>query len=207
MKRILSVLLFISMLALAACGGSSDNEPTTDTTDSNSSDTTAETSPEEVDTTVTEAAETEDEEAAEESTETEEVNVEEAAEEVVEETAEEGQIGFGDLPMSGIDPDTGFEINPTSVRAGDTYIVRGIIISMNLTPITSPEFLIESPDKIKFRIRSQSLNDTYFMDGTQWKPFEFKLGVGAQATVTLDASARLSDVAVSDDLTLVMLNE
>ncbi|MCP5099383.1 MAG: hypothetical protein GY943_27835 [Chloroflexi bacterium] len=78
---------------------------------------------------------------------------------------------------------------------------------MNLTPVTSPEFLIETPDGNKFRIRTQPLEDTFFIDDTQWQPYEYQLGVGAQATVTLDASASLSDVAISEDLTLIMVDE
>ena len=213
MKKTLIIILTVTLLLLVACGGSAEEKP--EATPSNNDITSSETEEveevEEIEETAVEEAaeeleeEMEEETTAEETEAEEESEPEESAEEPTEEVEEEAvPTGFGDLPMSGIDPDTGLEINPEAVNPGDTFIVRGTIISMNLTPITSPEFLIQAPNERKYRIRTQTLDDTYFMDGSQWKPFEYQIGVGGQATVTLDASASPSDVPISDDLVLVI---
>ena len=211
MKKMLIVILTISLLLLVACGGSTEEEPAAapSSNETTSNDPAPAPEPEEEieeteETAVEEAAaepEEEMEEEMEEEAAAEETEAEESAEEVEEEAA---PTEFGDLPMSGTDPDTGLEINPEDVNPGDTFIVRGTIISMNLTPITSPEFLIQAPSERKYRIRTQTLDDTYFMDGSQWKPFEYQIGVGGQATVTLDVTAGPSDVPTADDLVLVM---
>lgn len=204
------VILFsiFTFIFLAACGGSATEEPVVEAepveTEVVEEDVVEEEPTEEA--TAVPEEETEAEEAVEEEPEAEEAMEEEAMEEeateepVEEETAE----GFGDIPMSGVDADTGLEINPESYGPGDTFIVRGTIISMNLTPVTSPEFLIESPDGARYRINSQPIDETFFTDGTQWQAFEYRQGVGAMATVVFDSSLSLSDVPSSDDLVLVM---
>jgi hypothetical protein len=151
--------------------------------------------------------ETEESEPAEEAEPMEEeAEGEPASEEPAEETAEESPSSdspFGDRPMSGTDPETGLPVNPETVRPGDTFIVRGEIISMNLTPTTSPEFLIQSPEGLNFRLRSQDLADTYFEDGDQLQAFQYQNGLLAQATATLAADASPSDIPVSADLVLI----
>ncbi len=215
MKKLFIITILLSLLILTACGGDTEDEtavePSNNETTSSESTEEEETVAEEEVAEAEEATEEEEVVEEEEAAEEEEVVEEEEAteeEEVVEEeeTSEEEAVpgGFGDLPMSGTDPETGLEINPENVNPGDTFIVRGTIISMNLTPITSPEFLIQEPNGRKYRIRTQSLDDTYFLDGSQWKPFEYQLGVGGQATVAFDAAASLSDVPVSDDLVLIL---
>jgi hypothetical protein len=129
-----------------------------------------------------------------------------ASEESSEETAAESAASdspFGDRPITGTDPDTGLPVNPESIRPGDTFIVRGEIISMNLTPTTSPEFLIQSPDGLKFRLRSQDLAETFFEDGDQLQAFQYQNGLLAQATATLAADASPSDIPTSTDLVLI----
>jgi hypothetical protein len=125
--------------------------------------------------------------------------------EELEETAVEAAPAapFGDRPMTGTDPDTGLPVNPDSVNPGDTFIVRGEIISMNLTPTTSPEFLILAPDGLKFRLRTQDLADTYYEDGEQLLAYQYQLGLLGQATATLAADAGSSDIPTSQDLVLV----
>ena len=77
--------------------------------------------------------------------------------------------------MTGVDPDTGLNVNPEMRSIQVTrFIIRGEIISMNLTPTTSPEFLIQSPDGLRFRIQSQDLADTYYDDGDQLQPFQYQ---------------------------------
>jgi len=203
------LLWIITLIFLVACGGGGDTEPDTPASDNNtSSSTTTET----VETTEDSVA-TDSEEMAEEPTEesvstTDEAEpVEEpASEESTEETAVEPAASgspFGDRPMTGTDPETGLSVNPESVNPGDTFIVRGEIISMNLTPTTSPEFLIQSPDGLKFRLRSQDLADTYYEDGDQLKPFQYQNGLLAQATASLAADASPSDIPTSTDLVLI----
>lgn len=218
MNRKAVLLWIIAVLLLAACGGGDEPEPAAPAADNDTStSTTTETedqSVEEESTTedVEEAAEEEmDEEAAGESDESMDENAsEEAAEEAAEEVAEEEPVEeaapaspFGDRAMTGTDSDTGLVVNPESVNPGDTFIVRGEIISMNLTPTTSPEFLIQTVDGLKFRIRSQDLVDTYFEDGDQLQAFQYQLGLLAQATATLAADAGPSDIPTSTDLVLV----
>lgn len=210
-----AVLLWIvAFIFLVACGGGGDTEPDPPASDNDtSSSTTTETTE-----TVEEDGEPADsEEMAEEPTEEseptdeaesmeEEMDEEPATEEPAEETDEEPAASdspFGDRPMSGTDPDTGLPVNPESVNPGDTFIVRGEIISMNLTPTTSPEFLIQSPDGINYRLRSQDLADTYYEDGDQLQAFQYQNGLLAQATATLAADASPSDIPTSTDLVLV----
>ena len=106
-------------------------------------------------------------------------------------------------PASGIDPETGLPINPEEVNPGDRFIIIGTITSMNLTPTTSPEFVIQSPAGKRYRIRSQDLAETYFEDGAQLRLFEYQLGLKAMATAELAADAGPSDLAITTDLTLL----
>lgn len=203
------LLWIISFILLTACGGGSETEPDTTTDDNTGSATTTETTDQEDST----SADSEEMEEAEESDEESEAMDEEeaveaetddgsASNESTEETTASASP-FGDRPMTGTDPETGLAVNPETVRPGDTFIVRGEIISMNLTPTTAPEFLIQSPDGLKFRLRSQDLADTYFEDGDQLQAFEYRNGLLAQATATLAADASPSDIPTSDDLTLI----
>ncbi len=192
----------IALLLLAACGGG-NAEPAAPTASNNTS---SSPTTEVVDNAEAEEAVAPVEEAtAEESAEAVEDAPEEASEEAASEVVVEAAPAspFGDRPMSGIDPETGLVINPDSVNPGDTFIVRGEIISMNLTPITAPEFLILSPDGFRFRLRSQSLNDTFYEDGDQLQPFQYRNGMLAQATATLAANATRSDIPTSTDLVLI----
>lgn len=192
----------IALILLMACGGGDAEPAAPAANDESSSPPAAEV---EGNAEAEEAVASVEEAPAEESVEAvEDASEEAASEEVMEEVVEEAPASpFGDRPMSGTDPETGLLINPDSVRPGDTFIVRGEIISMNLTPITAPEFLILSPDGLRFRLRSQSLNDTFYEDGEQLQPFQYRNGMLAQATATLAANATSSDIATSTDLVLV----
>lgn len=208
------LLWIIAFIFLVACGGGGDTEPDTPASDN---DTSSSTTTETTETVEEDSASADSEEMAEEPTEEsepteeaesmeEEMDEEPATEEPAEETAEEPAASdspFGDRPMSGTDPETGLPVNPESVSPGETFIVRGEIISMNLTPTTSPEFLIQSPEGFNFRLRSQDLADTYFEDGDQLQAFQYQNGLLAQATATLAADASPSDIPISTDLVLV----
>lgn len=204
------LLWIIAFIFLVACGGGGETEPdapasdndtssstTTETTDSEEEDSNAVDSEEIVEEPTEESEPTDEAEPMEEET-----DEEPASEEPAEEPAA-SDSPFGDRPLTGTDPETGLPVNPEAVNPGDTFIVRGEIISMNLTPTTSPEFLIQSPDGLKFRLRSQDLADTYFEDGDQLQAFQYQNGLLAQATATLAADASPSDIPVSMDLVLV----
>ncbi len=209
------------ILLLAACGGSSADESSEPAAEQQQEEIVEEVQEEVVEEPTEEVVEEvmEEEEMEEESDEAMEAedseemteeSSEEMAEEAEEEMAEEEMaeeetaVGFGDIAMSGIDSDSGLEINPASYGPGDTFIVRGTVISMNLTPITSPEFLIESPEGVRYRVKTQPLDETFFIDGTQWQPFEYRQGVGAMVTIEFDPSLTTSDIPSGSDLTLVM---
>lgn len=206
MQKKAVLIWIIALLLLAACGGGSEPEapaPTAESDTSSSSTTESVENVTEEDTPV--PAEGEEMEA-EPTTAGDEVMEEEPADNAEEETAVEEAAPaspFGDRPLSGTDPESGLIINPDSVNPGDTFIVRGEIISMNLTPTTSPEFLILSPDGLKFRLRTQDLADTFFEDGEQLQAFQYQLGLLAQATATLPADAGPSDIPTSTDFVLV----
>lgn len=123
-----------------------------------------------------------------------------------EETAD-GDAGSGETvagrPASGADPETGMQINPPELIQGEEFIVRGEIISLNLTPQTTPEFLVEAPNGQKFRIRSQELSAVTYEDGTTVAPHEFRQGMLAEATVYQDPSADLTTLVESEDFRLL----
>ncbi len=133
-----------------------------------------------------------------------------ATEEPMEEVAAEADAASAEvdatdgMQMSGVDPDTGLEINPVQIAPGIDYIIRGRLISFNLTPQDSPEFLIETPDGARFRIKSQPAPDIYFDDGTQLLPHEYRRGILAQATAQLEESARATSVMLSPNFTLLV---
>ena len=203
------VFWIIALFLLASCGGGGTTETEAPATTNNSSSSTtsetAETTDEApaADTTEEEAADTSSEATTDTSSETEEAMDESGEEAAPAEEAAAPASPFGNRPLSGTDPDTGLIVNPESVNPGDTFIVRGEIISMNLTPTTAPEFLIQSPEGLKFRIRSQDLKETFYEDGDQLQAFQYRNGLLAQATVTLAADASPSDIPTSTDLVLV----
>lgn len=206
MNRKAVVFWIIALLLLAACGGGGETETTVPATTNNNSSSTsseaaepAEEEPATAETTEEESTDT----GSETATDTEEAMEESGEEAAPEEEAAAPASPFGSRPLNGTDPDTGLVVNPESVSPGDTFIVRGEIISMNLTPTTAPEFLIQTADGLKFRIRSQDLKETFYEDGDQLQAFQYRNGLLAQATVSLAADASPSDIPTSTDLVLV----
>mgnify|MGYP000852540448 CR=1 FL=1 len=106
-------------------------------------------------------------------------------------------------PASGIDPDTGLEINPATITPGVDYIVRGELVNHNLTPATSPEFMVISPAGVRYRIRSQALEQIFYEDGTQPAPFQYKRGMLIQATVRQEEGSAPTTLVNSTDLVLL----
>lgn len=207
MKKIIVVGLVI-LLLLTACGGNNTttSEPaantdtgSTSSTEENTAAPAATETPMMEEATSEEPTAVESEEPAAEETATEEPAAQE--EDMTEETAADDP--YGGRPLTGIDPETGLEINPAEVLKGTEFIIRGKVISMNLTPQTAPEFLIESPDGIKYRVHSQGLSDIYLVDGSQLQAFQYRLGMLAQATVYQDPAAGVTSVVETDDLLLL----
>jgi hypothetical protein len=95
-------------------------------------------------------------------------------------------------------------VNPEEIPRGQPFIVRGEILTMNLTPQTEPEFVVQSPAGRNFRLRAQPLVQIFYEDGTtQLAPYELRIGMKAEATVTLAADAGPVDLPVSNDFTLL----
>lgn len=203
MKRVLWITLLLCALtgALVACGGSA--APPAPSAEANEvpavdagEEVAAEDTPAPAD---EEAAVEEAAPAEEESPATDEAAADESAANAV----DEGGDMVAGRPASGIDPDTGLEINPASVVPGVDFIVRGEIINANLTPQDSPEFVILSPSGTRFRIRSQAVSDIAYDDGTQPALHEFQRGVLVQATVRQEEDAGATITVQSTDLTLL----
>jgi hypothetical protein len=204
MKRIMWPLLLTMMLAvaLAACGGGAA-EPAAPVEEA------AEVVEEAAEEAVEPVAEAPPEEATEApADEAAEAPAEEPAEapaEAAEEApAEEGAaVLVAGLPASGIDADSGLEINPLEVQPGVDYIVRGELVNFALVPTDKPEFMIQSPDGTRYRVRSQPVEEIAFTDGSTLLPHEYKRGMLAQATARLMESATATSVMLSTDLVLL----
>jgi hypothetical protein len=107
---------------------------------------------------------------------------------------------------SGIDTETGLLLNPDQVFTGVEFVVKGKIVSMNLTPQERPEFVLQAPSGKRYRIRSQSLAETFATDGRQLKAFEYRQGMMAKATVILPLGSTSTDILVSQNLVLLLDN-
>jgi hypothetical protein len=106
-------------------------------------------------------------------------------------------------PASGIDPDTGLEINPATITPGVDYILRAELISASLTPQDSPEFMLTSPAGVRYRVRAQPVPEIKYEDGTQPALHEFTRGMLVQATVRQEEGAGATILVHSTDLTLL----
>lgn len=210
MKKIVPVLMIL-LLALAACGGDS-SEPAAapaepETAVETAAETTTETEPEPAADVAADTAETTDAEpAAEEEMPAEEAAAEDPTAEPVEEPPAAEEAAAGPI-VEGTDAETGLIINPDNPSPGDTFIVRGQITSMNLTPQTSPEFLLQAPSGTRYRMSTQPVDETFVEDGSQLQAYEYKIGMWAEATVSLAADAGPSDIYSSDDLTILLYEE
>lgn len=222
MKRVFLYVFLV--LLLVACGGGG-NEPAANNSatdagsnsaaEANNADNAAEA--EEAEPAAEEEAEpAAAEESADEAGGDEDASAEEepAAEEetAAEEPADEGEAadvgaGDGEGVYFGIDPETGLEINPDPIPFGVEFIARGEVIGMNLTPQNKPEFVIRSPAGQTYRIATQGLDQIFLLDGSQLKPFEYKLKMEAMATAYFPPDASLSDVLTSPDFMIIALPE
>jgi hypothetical protein len=206
LKKVVAMGMLIAtlLLFLAGCGGgTAGTEPTAPAAgvDENAS----------TESTAEEATEPEEDAAEPAAGEAEaEPPVEEAAGDEPpaapsdETTDDAGDLVAG-LPSSGIDEESGLEINPLQIPPGVDFIVRGSLISFNLTPQDSPEFLIESPAGIRYRVKSQPVPQIAFTDGTVLLPHQYQRGMLAQATVRQEVDAGVTSVVISEDL--ILLND
>ncbi len=88
-------------------------------------------------------------------------------------------------PEIEVDPETGLLINPLTDPGGQ-FIVEGPLVSLNLTPQTAPEFVVRIAPEKTYRIRSQSLADTFFEDGEAVTPNNIRQGMVVRATIEFD---------------------
>lgn len=130
-----------------------------------------------------------------------EANAEEGEE--AEEAAADDPNLIAGLPASGIDAESGLEINPPTIVPGVDFIVRGTVISFNLTPQDNPEFLIESPSGTRYRVNSQPVPEIAFTDGRVLLAHEYQRGLLAQATVRQEEGSGVTSVVITENLVLL----
>jgi hypothetical protein len=112
----------------------------------------------------------------------------------------------GGHAITGTDAETGLKINPTNAVTGEVYILRGQLVSLDLTSPDSPEFLLETPDGVRYLIRAQAATELYNTDGVRLNPDELEPGLWAQATAQLDDATIDPVVMRTDNLTIIADN-
>lgn len=116
----------------------------------------------------------------------------------------------GDVaPGVEIDPDTGLVINPDLeyAQSGEEFIVDGIVMSLNLTPVTAPEYLVLPSDgTLRYRILGQALAETYYDDGTLVPVTAFQNGIHVRATAKYDLDVAPGGRYVSTNITVMQDN-
>lgn len=189
MKRLVGIVL---VLLLMGCGGGAATvpEPAPDSAG------------EEPAPTATAAPAAQEEESAA-ATEAPPAGAEQSESSAEEEDAAAASTG-DDVVYEGTDPATGMPVNPLDIPFGEPFIVRGELISANLTPQEEPEFVVRAPNGQTYRMGAQPLSEIYFEDGeTQLEPYEFQRGLQVQATALMAADAGPSDILSTEDFTLL----
>lgn len=113
--------------------------------------------------------------------------------------------GNGGEPAAGengpaIDTETGLPFNPESDPGGQ-FIVEGPLVSLNLTPQTHPEFVIRVSPTKTYRVRSQSLAETFYEDGEPVVPNTIRQGMEVRATIEYNP-----DLQIYSSEDLIFLN-
>ena len=98
----------------------------------------------------------------------------------------------------------GLPVNPDPILKGEPFIVEGIIVNASLIPVDKPQFLIEAPNGLKYRVDTQPVDQIFVEDGTQLKAFEIRPGLFVRATVFLPADATAADVLSTTDLVILL---
>lgn len=79
-----------------------------------------------------------------------------------------------------LDEATGLPLNPETIPEGG-FVIEGTISSMNLTPQSSPEFVIKAPSGRTYRVRAQPLPQILFDDGETVGVANFVQGMQVRA--------------------------
>lgn len=183
------IVLLVLIAVLVACGGSAAPEPSVGEA---SAAVIEETAP------VEQAAPTEAPAPVEESAPAEEsAPLEEPA------PAEEAGDMLAGRPTTGVDPETGLEINPPQIIPGVDFLIVGEIMSFNLIPQDRPEFVVLSPTGTRYRIHPQPVDQITYEDGTLPAKMDFKRGMPVMATVRQEEGAGATIVVQSSDFTLL----
>ena len=82
-----------------------------------------------------------------------------------------------------LDEATGLPLNPETIPEGD-FVVEGTVSSMNLTPQSSPEFVLTVPSGRTYRVRAQPLSDILYDDGEVVGIANFKQGMAVRAIIS-----------------------
>ncbi len=82
-----------------------------------------------------------------------------------------------------VDEATGLPLNPETIPEGD-FVVDGTISSMNLTPQSSPEFVLRVESGRTYRVRAQALPGILYDDGEAVGVANFVQGMQVRATVS-----------------------
>jgi len=82
-----------------------------------------------------------------------------------------------------IDEATGLPLNPETIPEGD-FVVEATIASMNLTPQSTPEFVLRIPSGRTYRVRAQALPDILYNDGEAVGVANFVQGMAVRATIS-----------------------
>ncbi len=104
-----------------------------------------------------------------------------------------------------IDEATGLPLNPDTIPEGD-FVLEGTASSMNLTPQTSPEFVITVPSGKTYRVRTQALSEIFYADGEAIGASDFQQGMKIRAVVSqIEGGAETGNTTqfVTEDLVIV----
>jgi hypothetical protein len=82
-----------------------------------------------------------------------------------------------------IDESTGLPLNPEAIPDGD-FVVEGTISSMNLTPQSTPEFVLRIDSGRTYRVRTQPLPDILYSDGEAVGIANFVQGMEVRAVIS-----------------------
>ena len=82
-----------------------------------------------------------------------------------------------------IDEATGLPLNPETIPEGD-FVVEGTISNMNLTPQSSPEFVLSVESGRTYRVRAQPLPDILYDDGEAVGVANFVQGMEVRAVIS-----------------------
>lgn len=112
-------------------------------------------------------------------------------------------------PVAEVDPDTGLVINPDLeyAQSGEEFIIDGIVMSLNLTPVTAPEYLVlPTGGTLRYRILGQALAETFYDDGTLVPVTAFQNGIHVRATAKYDLDVAPGGRYVSTNITVLQDN-